>query len=118
MTRVIVAGGRDGVGLPLLPEILEQFIDVQQDILLCGMAQGVDTDAYNWARARGCQIQEFHPNYPEFGTRAPLMRNLDMALRADVLVAFWDGKSTGTRDMIQKALNNGLEVHVYRYELA
>lgn len=38
-----------------------------------------------------------------------------MAQLADVLVAFWDGKSRGTRNMIDEALRSGLEVHVFRY---
>lgn len=33
---------------------------------------------------------------------------------ADVLLAFWDGECKDTADMIKKALNKGLEVHVYR----
>ena len=119
MTRIIVAGGRDGEGLPNLSEVLRQFIDPAQDIMLCGMCpSGVDYDAYHWAKYNGVQIQECHANWTEHGKAAGPIRNKLMAQNADVLVAFWDGKSRGTRSMINEALNFGLEVHVYHYEEA
>jgi hypothetical protein len=30
----------------------------------------------------------------------------------DVLVAFWDGSSEGTRRTVERALDGGIEVHV------
>ena len=44
-------------------------------------------------------------------TAGPI-RNAQMANYADALIAFWDGSSTGTRDMIRKAEEKGLKVHV------
>ena len=35
-----------------------------------------------------------------------------MAGYADALIAFWDGSSSGTRDMIRKAEEKGLRVQV------
>ena len=42
-------------------------------------------------------------------------RNRQMAEVADILIAFWDGRSRGTHNMIKEALDYGLEVHVFRY---
>ena len=32
---------------------------------------------------------------------------------AEVLVAFWDGESAGTRKTVERALESGREVHVF-----
>lgn len=39
-----------------------------------------------------------------------------MAQNADALVAFWDGKSRGTKHMIDLADKYGLKVRVIKYE--
>jgi hypothetical protein len=57
----------------------------------------------------------FKADWDKHGKAAGPIRNQQMAQEADGLIAFWDGKSRGTKDMIQKALNYGLETHVYRY---
>ena len=31
------------------------------------------------------------------------------------LIAFWDGKSTGTKNMIDAAKRNNISVYVYKY---
>ena len=36
-----------------------------------------------------------------------------MADYADALIAFWDGRSSGTRDMIRRAEEKGLRVEIH-----
>jgi hypothetical protein len=38
-----------------------------------------------------------------------------MANYSDTLIAFWDGKSKGTKHMIETAREKGLSVNVCRY---
>lgn len=52
-----------------------------------------------------------------FGRGAGFKRNVRMAKYADALVAFWNGKSPGTKHMIQTAQNKKLEVRIKRYDL-
>jgi hypothetical protein len=40
-----------------------------------------------------------------------------MAEVSDALIAFWDGKSRGTKSMIEIARRKGLQVAVVRYDL-
>ncbi len=42
-------------------------------------------------------------------------RNTQIIARADVVVAFWDGFSTGTRDSITKAKSRGIKVHTVAF---
>ena len=45
--------------------------------------------------------------------RAAQERNQKLIDQADVVVAFWDGVSTGTRSTVDRALDSGKEVHVF-----
>jgi hypothetical protein len=40
-------------------------------------------------------------------------RNQRLIDACDVLVAFWDGSSKGTRNTVERALDSGKEVHVF-----
>ena len=91
---------------PWLDEITE---------VVCGGATGPDTHGALWATVKNLPIKYFYPDYPGYGKRrAPVVRNEEMACYADALIAIWDGKSRGTRDMIQRAQAHGLRVFIYR----
>ena len=65
----------------------------------------------------GYEIRTFPANWAEFGKGAGLIRNKKMAKYADALIAFWDGKSKGTKNMIQQAEEFGLKIRIYRYDI-
>jgi hypothetical protein len=44
---------------------------------------------------------------------ASARRNQELVDAAEVLVAFWDGESAGTRKTVVRALDSGREVHVF-----
>jgi hypothetical protein len=57
-----------------------------------------------------------HPaDWNALGNGAGKFRNRKMAGVADALVAFWDGSSPGTKDMIAVARDKGLAVRVVLY---
>ena len=41
------------------------------------------------------------------------MRNRQMAENADALIAYWDGESRGTKNMIEEAKKRGLKIPIY-----
>jgi len=49
----------------------------------------------------------------QYNAKAGMDRNLAMAQTANILVAFWDAKSPGTRNMIMEARRLNLEVIVF-----
>ena len=61
-------------------------------------------------------IEYYYPNWTKFGRRAGLIRNVEMALVADALVAVWNGYSRGTGHMIDTARAKGLKIYVELYE--
>jgi hypothetical protein len=115
--KLIVAGTRTYNNKPHIEDILSNF-DIS--LLLCGMCRGPDMIAHQYCRDRNIAIKEFRANWKEFGKAAGPMRNADMAAEADYLVAFWNGYSRGTANMINemKRLNKAtltIEINTEEY---
>ena len=51
-----------------------------------------------------------------FGKRAPLVRDEEMAKAADIIIAFWNGQSRGTKYTIDYAKSIGRKVQIYLIE--
>lgn len=115
--RVIIAGGRDFNDYGLLERKMDHLLSKisSQIIVICGKARGADTLGEQYAKSRNYQIA-YYPADWSMGKTAGYIRNLEMAENADALVAFWDGKSRGTKHMIDTAHNKNLKVRVIRYE--
>lgn len=83
--------------------------------LVHGGARGVDTIAAKIAEERNTTAKQFAVSTEEYnkkGDSAFYDRNIAMAEYADALIAIWDHKSDGTRNMIDIALDHGLDVYV------
>lgn len=116
MTKVIIAGSRTFNNYSLLKEICDDFLQGFEDIeIVCGMAIGADLLGYNYAISKGYPIKEFIPNWKKFGKKAGMLRNREMANYGNILIAFWDGFSTGTSNMIQEARKRKLVVKIVNY---
>ena len=68
---------------------------------LCGGAKGADTIGESVAQDTGAAISQYPADWNQFGKSAGLRRNIQMAAKTDVLIAFWDMKSTGTHHMLR-----------------
>ena len=114
--RVIVAGGRDFTDFNLLCEKCDYYLQNQEDIeIVSGVARGADMLAVRYAAERGYSVKEFVAEWDKLGKGAGYRRNEQMAEYADALIAFWDGRSKGTKHMIELAQSKGLKVKVVRY---
>ncbi len=82
--------------------------------LVTGSASGVDAAATRAARGRGLAVQVVPASFEEArDPQAAAARNQRLIDQCDVLVAFWDGASSGTRSTVERALDSGREVHVF-----
>lgn len=119
--RVIVAGSRTIDDYKTVKRVLTNHFTTGSDrtpladrlVVLSGCADGVDTHAIEWANSLYIDVDRYPAEWDTHGKRAGFIRNQEMAEAADTLVAIWDGDSAGTRDMITRALDEGLETHVY-----
>jgi hypothetical protein len=89
-----------------------EYSDVTE--VVSGMARGVDTLGIDWAVENWLPWKEFYADWKHYGKSAGYKRNEEMAIYADALVAIWDGKSKGTKHMIDLANKHGLIVYVHR----
>ena len=82
--------------------------------IITGSASGVDAAATKAARAKGIAVQVIPASFDELADSArSAARNQRLVDACDVLVAFWDGSSKGTRATVERALDARKEVHVY-----
>ena len=100
--KVIIAGSRAFDNYELVCETLSNLRcdGLIIDEVVCGGARGADSLGERWAKALNIPIKYFYANWDEYGKAAGFIRNHEMGDYADYLVAFWDGKSRGTKDMI------------------
>lgn len=68
--------------------------------IVSGGAKGVDSCAKEYAMKNNIPFTEFLPEYTKFGRVAPLKRNLQIIKYADIVIAFWNGQSNGTKYVI------------------
>jgi hypothetical protein len=91
---------------------LNEYIKEKPDVIISGGAKGIDTIAWEWALKNNIEIIVHRPNYNKDGKWAALKRNDIIINEADKIIAFWNGKSTGTKYVIEKAkkINKPLEI--------
>jgi len=82
--------------------------------IITGSASGVDAAATKAAREKGIPVQVVPASFEELADPSKsAARNQRLVDACDVLVAFWDGSSKGTRITVERALDSGKEVHVF-----
>ena len=117
--KVIVAGGRDFNDYNLLSTVLFDYAEsVGEEVsvsIVSGMARGADKLAHTFAKNEGVQVHEFPADWDAYGKCAGFIRNDQMSVFADALIAFHDGSSKGTTNMIQTMRRMGKPVLIIRY---
>ena len=118
--RLVVAGSRNFKDYDRLAREVDGFIRKlhtdKQVIIVSGTADGADQLGEQYARNHGLQVEEFPAHWDLFGRAAGPKRNMEMAQFADAVIVFWDGKSAGTRNMIECAKAEGLPCKVIEYQ--
>lgn len=106
--KVAVIGSRG-----LTVKELYRYLPAEVTEIVSGGARGVDTSAREYAMAKGIKLTEFLPEYQKYGKAAPLKRNITIIEYADLVLAFWDGKSRGTKFVIDQCKRLGVPVKVF-----
>lgn len=91
---------------------LSPYIPAYASVIISGGANGVDRSAARYARENGLELVEFLPRYDRFGRMAPLRRNDEIVDAADCVLAVWDGKSRGTKYVIDRCMRLGKQIEV------
>lgn len=120
IARIIIAGGRDFKDYELLKRQVDKIIEllIADNFtieIVSGTANGADKLGERYAKERGYKIAYFPANWDKFGKRAGYIRNEEMAIYAQALIAFWDSKSKGTKHMIDLAEKHNLPTRIIKY---
>ena len=117
--RVIIAGSRGFTAFADLcaycDKVLARKAQEGQIVVLSGHCRGVDLMGEAYAKSKGYTVEVHPAEWQRYGLAAGPKRNKEMAAAAHALIAIWDGKSRGTKNMIDEARAAGLPVRVYRY---
>lgn len=102
-----VIGSRNFSNYIKLEEILDEFIKNNNvEYLVSGGAKGADFLAGEYCKKHNLKIKNFiteKENYKKYGKYAPIMRNETIICNSDHVIAFWDGKSPGTKSALNFA---------------
>lgn len=101
--KLIIAGSRDFTDFEYLNAHMNFAVPPWYKIeeIVSGGARGADTLGEQFAQLNNIPLKVFSADWKRHGNKAGPMRNSEMGIYADGLVAFWDGKSTGTKHMIE-----------------
>lgn len=130
MIKLIVAGGRNFNDYQTVKtEILKEYGHCLDDLeIVSGGAKGADSLGEKFADEFGKKKHMFKADWSnldapkaviktnkygaKYNAMAGFIRNGDMADFATDLIAFWDGESSGTKNMIAQAQAKGLNVKI------
>lgn len=100
MTKLAVVGSRGFTDYQTLCAVLDAW--ELPFSLVSGGARGADNLAERYAAEHHIPIRIIRADWNAHGKTAGFLRNTKIVEESDDCVAFWDGKSRGTLDTIQK----------------
>ena len=124
--RIIVAGCRSFKNYDFLKNTLDSYIattDSSKITIISGRAEGADQLGEKYAEDNDLKLAKFEAPWAKMGPSAGTFRNKLMAEYAikdednhPVLIAFWNGFSKGTKDMINRAESMKIETHIFYFD--
>ncbi len=116
--RVVIAGCRDYENYTEAKEYIDYCISRIRDehtlIFVSGGCRGADALGERYANDNGYKIERYPADWEKYGKSAGPIRNRQMAEACDYVICFWDGKSKGTKSMIEyaKELNKPIKIKI------
>lgn len=103
-------------GLGEMAHMVIDKVPPQEMVIIHGNARGADKMAGEIAEELGYQVEVYPADWAKYGKQAGFIRNQQMLRegKPDMCIAFWDGKSRGTLDMIERAKAAGHKVMVVK----
>ena len=100
--KIAVIGSRTATAKQY-EELVQRLEPLQPTEIISGGANGADALGERYAREYGLKLTTYTPDWQRFGKAAGPIRNEQIIKAADLVLAIWDGKSTGTADSLKKA---------------
>jgi len=114
--KVIIAGGRNFNDYDSLKNKLDTILSNQKEVtIVSGTARGADRLGERYAEENHHKVEKYPAMWDIYGKSAGYKRNEEMAKIADSCVVFWDGKSRGTKHMIDLAKKFNLKLRIIKF---
>lgn len=114
--KLIVAGTRDFNDYALVKKELDNLRHLPEFYygftVFSGCAKGADQLGEHYAYENHLPVVKFPADWKKYGRKAGPIRNEEMAKHADACIVFWDGKSKGTKNMIENARKHHLRLRI------
>jgi hypothetical protein len=113
--KIGIVGSRTWTNAKLMARTIESYVSVhglkwKDIILISGGAKGADKLAEEFAEGKNIAIEVYLPDYKIYNKNkweAPHKRNTTIAHESEFLFCFWDGKSRGCMDTVEKIKKYG-----------
>lgn len=106
--RVAVIGSRE-----LCVNDLGKYLPDGVTEIVSGGAKGIDSCVRAYALENKIKLIEYLPEYDKYGRSAPLKRKLTIIENADLVLAFWNGISHGTKYVIDNCKRMGVPIKIF-----
>lgn len=119
--NIAIVGGRDFNDYELLKETILSspeldFTDINsRKTIVSGGAKGADTLAERFAKEFNLSMIVFPADWKQYGRGAGMIRNKQIISESDIVFAFWDGKSKGTKNSIDHAKKQNKPLTIINY---
>ena len=112
--KILICGSREDFDLDIAKQRLEEFIKKHmEDSFIHGGARGIDSMADNILKSMSLPVKVYLSDYQSYGIKAPLVRDRQMVTDCDMVVAFWNFKSHGTKFTIDYAKGRLIPVEIF-----
>ena len=114
--KVVIGGCRDYTNYVFFKSRLDEILKKPKDeiIIISGHCSGVDLMGERYAEENGFGVEIFLPEWKKYGRAAGPIRNKKMIECADLVIAFWDGISPGTKYVIEQCKKQNKGITVYK----
>ena len=115
--KIVIGGSRTYTDYKAFSEALDGVLtDIPKNeiTILSGHCKVVDAMAERYAAEHKINLRVYPAEWSIYGRAAGPVRNRRMVENCDLVIAFWDGSSKGTRSLIDYAIKQGREVIVIK----
>lgn len=117
MTKLLICGSREFNDYQTFVRSMNEYLssaDITKIEIVSGGARGADAMAEQYATDRGIKFMKFPADWEQYGRAAGYVRNAEMAKYCagprNACIGFWDGKSLGTKHMLNTALKERMSI--------